>query len=140
MRAAFVRQLGVCVTLVAATLHARTTFGFEQAPLSLDALSMTRDRPLFSPTRQKPAPVNIVAVAPKPQTESLADRTPQYELAGIIAGSDAVTILLRDPKKNELVKVKSGDYVGDWQVLAMTNFSVRLQNGERNFDIRIFSE
>ena len=109
-------------------------------PFSLDALSATRDKPLFSPTRQRPPPASAIAAAPKPDEAPSVESTPQYELAGIIAGADTVVVLLRDPKKDELIKIRSGDRIGDWQVLAMSNYSVRLQNGERNIDIRIFSE
>lgn len=144
MRAVFAKRVRLCVMAAApaaaSILSIWPALGSDQVALSLDTLSATRDKPLFSPTRQRPPPVSAVVATPKPDETSIAESTTRYELVGIIAGADAVTILLRDPKKDELIKIRSGDHIGDWQVLAMSNYSVRLQNGERNVDIRIFSE
>ena|SRR5579871_4566231 len=143
MRAAAVsaicRRAAVGVVVVAALILVRQASA--EPPLSIDALSATREKPLFSPTRQKPSAVSSVVVAAAEQDEKPAiESDPQYELAGIIAGSDTVTVLLRDPKKNELLKVRSGDRIGKWEVVATSNYSVRLQSGQRNLDIQIFSE
>jgi hypothetical protein len=113
--------------------------GVERLP-SLEALSATRDKPLFSPTRQKPPEITAAVAMREPEDKPVAESTPQYELAGIIAGADEVMVLLRDPKRDELIKIRSGDRIGDWEVLAMSNYSVRLQNGQRKIDIQIFSQ
>jgi hypothetical protein len=143
MRAAPAKALLRCAHLIAAAsaplLIVWPARGIER-PLSLEALSATRDKPLFSPTRQKPPDLTAAAATPEPEDKPVVESTPQYELAGIIAGADVVTVLLRDPKNDQLIKIRSGARVGDWEVLAMSNYSVRLQNGPRKIDLHIFSE
>jgi hypothetical protein len=143
-RAPLVLLFTVLVTLWSVRLHAEeqsTNPSQSAVPwLSLDALSATRDRPLFAPNRHKPAPPSAVAtqassaiVAPQPQK-------PQFALVGIIVTSSETIVLLRDPSKPELVSVRSGDSLGHWQVLADSNYTAKLTDGKQQFTLQMFAE
>lgn len=119
------------------TSHAQDTSG-----LSLELLAATRDKPLFSPTRQRPPAQNIAVAANEPDDKQAAEENarPTYALVGIIAGAEAVVVLLRDSKKDQLIKVRSGDRVGSWLVSATSNYSVELTNGSKKLNLAIFAE
>jgi hypothetical protein len=79
----------------------------------LDALSATRDRPLFSPSRRLPTPppVAIVSQAPPPPPPP-----PNVTLFGIVMdGNEARAIVQTGPAK-QVQRVRVGDDVGGWKV------------------------
>jgi general secretion pathway protein N len=77
----------------------------------LDALSATRDRPLFSPSRHPPAPPPV-AIAPKAPPPS----PPNVTLFGVVMdGNEARAIVQAGPAK-QVRRVRVGDDVGGWKV------------------------
>jgi hypothetical protein len=117
------------------------SLGRNQATLTLETLSATREKPLFSPTRRKAVPPSVPAVTVAPDDLQVATRDEQqYALAGIIISSDETMVLLRNLKTSELLKVRSGDSVGGWRVSANSNYSVELQDGERKLELEMFAE
>ena len=130
------------VTMAALLLTAEPSRAQDSSKLSIESLSATRDKPLFSPTRQKPPVQSALVAAKEPDDKPATDENarPAYALVGIIAGADAVTVLLRDSKKDQLIKVRSGDRLGNWLVSATSNYSVQLQNGPRKLNLEIFAE
>jgi len=110
--------------------------------LSLDELAATREKPLFSPTRQRaPPPSSSATVAPPSDDSKQTTRDePQYALAGIITSPSETMVLLRDLKTSELVKIRSGDSLGSWKVSTNSNYSVELRNGERKFLLEMFAD
>jgi general secretion pathway protein N len=132
--------LAIVVAMIAlnASQHA---IARDSTTLSLDRLTATRDKPLFSPTRQKPPAVVAPAATPiSLQATEAKEAPPKYTLVGLIVGIDAVTVLLRDPNTDELVSVQSGDRVGSWQVVVTSAYSVQLSNGQRKLDLEMFAE
>jgi hypothetical protein len=60
------------------------SLGRNQATLTLETLSATREKPLFSPTRRKAVPPSVPAVTVAPDDLQVATRDEQqYALAGI---------------------------------------------------------
>jgi hypothetical protein len=112
--------------------------------LKLDALTATRDRPLFSPDRRKPAPLPPprVAVAPDPLASQLAEaqasQPPDLTLTGIITDPMGTIILLRRDS-SEVVTMRSGDSVGPWRVIVDSNSSVKLADGKKEFKLEMFT-
>jgi hypothetical protein len=110
--------------------------------LRLDVLTATRDRPLFTPTRRKPAPPPVLA-APNvavPQQESQAARGPQLALEGIIVDSSETLILLRDASTSESITIRPGEPIGKWHVFVESNYSVILKNGDEQLRLEMFAE
>ncbi len=81
------------------------------AQLSLDQLSATRDRPLFSPTRRPPAPPPVVVpVAPPPPPP------PNVALLAVVMDGDDARAVVRVGQEAKSVRVQIGDDIGGWKV------------------------
>jgi hypothetical protein len=79
---------------------------------SLDRLSATRDRPLFSPSRRPPAPPPPVehvpeAAAPPPP--------PDVTLFGIVVDGEGARAIVRSGAA-KIARVQIGDDIGGWKV------------------------
>jgi hypothetical protein len=105
--------------------------------LKIDDLSATRDRPLFALGRRKsaPAPTSPVAVS-----VDHGPPTPQFALMGIIIESTATFVLLRDLTRSESVTVRSGEKFGRWHLVADTDRTVKLRDGDEELELEIFAE
>jgi hypothetical protein len=78
---------------------------------SLDQLSATRDRPLFSPTRRPPAPPPvIVPTAPPPPPP------PALALLAVVMDGDDARAVVRVGQEAKTVRVQIGDDIGGWKV------------------------
>jgi hypothetical protein len=110
--------------------------------LHLDALSATRDKPLFAPSRRKPAPPTTVSPTPPVEVKKEVgySRKPQFVLTGIIASPSQVLALLRDTNTSESITVHSGETIGRWRVLVDTDHSVKLQDDSDEVELEIFDE
>lgn len=77
--------------------------------LPLASLKMTRERPIFSPTR-RPAPV----AAKSPPIQSASDGQPLLTLVGAIVGdSDGIAIFLDETTKG-IIRLKTGESHSGW--------------------------
>ncbi len=104
--------------------------------LRLESLSVTRDRPLFSPSRRR-APVQLTLPATNTGTSEPAG--PPFSLTGIIVSDSQTLVLLRDNATSELRTVRSGESVGHWHVLVDSNFAVKLKNGAEEIKLEMFA-
>ena len=131
----------VFVLLLSARLNAEELASSSAVPwLSLDSLSATRDRPLFAPNRRKPSPPRA-AVGPSPSAAvSQQPKKPEFALVGIIVTGSEKIILLRDTKTSELATIRSGESLGPWQIVADSNYTVKLTDGSREFTLQMFAE
>jgi type II secretory pathway component PulC len=95
------------------------------AQQSLDQLSATRDRPLFSPTRRPPAPPPIVVpVAPPPAPP------PDVALLGVVMDGDDARAVVRVGQEAKTIRVQIGDDIGGWKVGQIeARYLVLLLNG-----------
>jgi hypothetical protein len=77
----------------------------------LDALSATRDRPLFSPGRRPPAPppVAVVPQAPPPPP-------PSVTLFGVIMDGNEARAIVQAGAAKQVRRVRIGDDIDGWKV------------------------
>jgi hypothetical protein len=81
------------------------------ATFSLDRLSATRERPLFSPSRRPPVapPAPVAAALPPPPP-------PQLTLFGIVMDAEDARAIVKMEPANEIRRVRIGDDIGGWKV------------------------
>ena len=111
--------------------------------LKLEALSATRERPLFAPDRRKPSPPPVARAAPNPAESAVkvqVQQKPQLQLTGIVVSPAQTIVLLRNSVTSRSVKTHSGESVGPWRVLVDSNYTVILKNGRRAFKLEMFAE
>jgi general secretion pathway protein N len=137
--------LATLITTWSMLLHAEGQSSHQlHSTLKLDALSATRERPLFSPTRRRVTPPPAAAIQPAvvaPDVRQLmASKEPQLTLTGIIVGPDGTIVLLRDRSTSEFVAVRPGEAVGRWRVSVDSIYAVELRDGERAFKLEMFAE
>jgi hypothetical protein len=109
--------------------------------LQLDALSATRERPLFIPERRKLTPPSTaLSSSNEGKDEVRRPQRPQLVLTGIIVSSSQTIVVLHDPNTSESISVRSGDTVGPWRVLVDSDHSVKLQGDAAEFELNILAE
>jgi len=99
--------------------------------ITLEQLSATRDRPIFSPSRRPPpAAVPVTAVAsPSVQAPKRPER-PQLSLVGtIMSGDDGFAIFVDQTTKTPL-RIRIGGAHQGWMLRQVEARSATLQNGE----------
>jgi hypothetical protein len=77
----------------------------------LDRFSVTRDRPLFSPTRRPPAPPPVVVAAPPPPPPP-----PNVVLLGVVMDGESALAIVRAGQTQKDLRVGIGDDIGGWKV------------------------
>jgi hypothetical protein len=77
----------------------------------LDRLSATRERPLFSPTRQPPPPPPVIPDRGPPILPP-----PNVALLGVIMDGEDASALVRAGPAAKLSRVRIGDDLGGWKV------------------------
>jgi general secretion pathway protein N len=119
---------------------ARPTLANPIAALSLEQLSATRERPLFSPARRMPSaptpapPPPPVAVAPAPPPPA-----PSLALFGIVADEDGARALVRAGGSPEILRLRVGDTIESWTVAEIGRTEVVLRLGDRTETIGLFA-
>jgi general secretion pathway protein N len=78
----------------------------------LDRFSVTRDRPLFSPTRRPPAPPPAAAAAaPAPPPPP-----PDVLLLGVVVDGEDANAVVRTSADAKIRRLRIGDEIGGWKV------------------------
>lgn len=103
--------------------------------IPLGALTATRDRPLFTPTRRPPPPVMPNApVAVMPASPDAPSPAPEVRVALILIGTVANATdgmaLFTDPNTREVVRLRLGDVVAGWTLDAVRNREVTFRKGD----------
>ena len=98
----------------------------------LQALSATRDRPIFSPSRRPPSsPAVAEAPPPAPLTSTKSrepDRPALSILGTVVGGSDSIGVFIEDANKN-VVRLHAGqDYAG-WVLRAIGRREAKFEKG-----------
>jgi hypothetical protein len=106
---------------------------------SIDSLSATRERPLFSPTRRPPV---RPAAAPAPLVRR-ADPAPPPSppgvvLLGVVIGADTARAFVRSEPPDKTLRVGIGDDIGGWKVSQIERRELVLSLGERSATFKIF--
>jgi general secretion pathway protein N len=102
--------------------------------IPLSALTVTRERPLFSASRRPPQPAVVAlpseqaAVPPPPPAEP--DR-PALALIGVVVGeSDAIAVFL-DRASQKIVRLRQGDSRAGWQLSSVQGREVTFKKADR---------
>jgi general secretion pathway protein N len=99
-------------------------------PLSL--LSVTRERPIFSPSRRPPPPVVVgtpyVAPAAPPPPPPAGPVRPQLALVGTVANETEGIGIFVDQATNKIVRLRLGEDHAGWILRAVRAREVVLQN------------
>ena len=79
--------------------------------IPLKALSVTRERPVFSPSRRPPPPVVVAVpyVAPPPPPKPVEPERPPLSLVGTITGKDGSLGIFLDQATNSVVRLKTAN-------------------------------
>jgi general secretion pathway protein N len=106
------------------------------AAQSLDQLSSTLDRPLFSPTRRGPVPSPVTqAVAP-----SAPQAPPTLTLVGVAMDSEHARALIRTDRDKKILRAQIGDDIDGWKVSQIEGQKVVLSLGERFVTLTLFDK
>lgn len=100
--------------------------------IPLSRLNATRDRPLFSPTRQPPAVAVVAKPAPAPAApppKPAEPATPQLSLLGTIAGGGKKIGLFMDSTNKAVVRLNAGENHRGWTLRAVSPREVELARG-----------
>ena len=89
--------------------------------IPLRALSATRERPLFSPSRRPPAPVIAVAPAPAARPAPIAagpaaPEPPPLALVGTVVGAQKRIAILFNLTTRQVTHVREGEEESGWRV------------------------
>jgi hypothetical protein len=84
------------------------------ASQSLESLSATRERPLFSPTRRPPPPPPVIVQGPPPPPPP--PPAPDVALFGIVMDGENARAIIRPGPGAKVTRVGIGDDVGGWKV------------------------
>ena len=101
----------------------------------LSALTATRERPLFTPSRRAPAPAVAGPVAaapalPPPPPPAEPDR-PQLVLVGAIAnGSEGIAVFL-DQATNNVIRLRTGQDHSGWVLRSVKGREATLQKDQQ---------
>jgi general secretion pathway protein N len=99
----------------------------------LSSLTVTRERPIFSPSRRPPLPVVLpvsVAPPPLPQAPALPQRPP-LELVGTVASDAEGIAVFIDQTTKATVKLKLNEQYTGWILQSVHGREVTLQKGEQ---------
>jgi general secretion pathway protein N len=103
--------------------------------VSLKSLSLTRDRPIFSPSRRPPAPVVVAApyvppVVPPPPKPEEPDH-PLLTLVGTVVGETEAIGVFLDQAANNVIRLRTGqDYTG-WILRSVQARETMFEKGRR---------
>jgi hypothetical protein len=96
-------------------------------------LSVTRDRPIFSPSRRPPPPAvaNVPNVEPTPAPPPNASGPihPQLSLVGTVASDKEGIGVFLDRATNNIVRLRTGEGHDGWILRLVRVREVTLQNG-----------
>lgn len=104
----------------------------------LAALSVTRERPLFSPGRRPPPPPEVAEAEPPPPPPPKPPADPPFELAGIVAGGDLNVAMLRNRDTQAIQRAKAGEQFDGWTLAEIGQRYVVLQQEDRSVRLAMF--
>jgi hypothetical protein len=102
---------------------------------SLDRLSATRERPLFSPSRRAPAP----PPPPPPRPPPPPPEPPNVTLVGIVMDAGEARAIVQSGPTNEVRRVRIGDEIGGWKVAQIESRRLVLKLDSRLATFSMFS-
>jgi hypothetical protein len=102
--------------------------------IPLSALSATRNRPLFTPSRRPPAPVVAnapapVAARPPPPPPPAVPEHPNLVLVGTVASENDSVAVFIDNATHDAVRLRTGEGHSGWVLQSVDRRTATLQRG-----------
>jgi hypothetical protein len=108
------------------------------AAQSMEGLSATVDRPLFSPSRRAPAPPPVPAAqAPAPPPPPAPP--PNVVLVGIVMDGESARAVIRAGADKKILRARIGDDVGGWKVSQIEGRKLVLSLDDRLATFTLFN-
>jgi len=103
--------------------------------IPLSALTATRERPLFLPSRRAPAPViantPVAAAPPPPPPSAPVEEQPPLTLVGAIASETEGFAVFLDQTTNSVIRLKTGQDHSGWVLQSVKGREATLQKDRR---------
>jgi hypothetical protein len=103
--------------------------------IPLSALTATRTRPLFTPSRRAPAPVvasvPVAAQRPPPPPPAVPQH-PNLTLVGTVAGQNEGVAVFIDTATRDMVRLRTGEGHQGWILQSIERRAATLQKGEQS--------
>jgi hypothetical protein len=102
--------------------------------IPLSALTATRTRPLFTPSRRPPAPIvaSVPVAAPRPPPPPTAvPQHPNLTLVGTVAGENEGVAVFIDTTTRDTVRLRTGEGHSGWILQSIERRTATLQRGEQ---------
>lgn len=99
--------------------------------ISLDQLSSTRQRPLFSPTRRPLPAVAVAPVAAAPIPITPPPERPQLTLVGTVVGEQDGIGVFVEQSTQKVFRLKIGEAYEGWSLRSMRRRAVELEKNGR---------
>ncbi len=99
----------------------------------LSSLMVTRERPIFSPSRRPPSPpavLPVVQVRPPPPRPREPER-PQLSLVGTVAGDAEGIAIFIDQTTGNIIRLKTGEGHIGWTLSSVQGRMVTLQKNQQ---------
>jgi general secretion pathway protein N len=106
--------------------------------IPVSALSATRDRPIFSPTRRPPAPPSEPMPAAEPPTPPPAEpEQPLLTLVGTATGeTDNIAVVIDQSTKN-LVRLHIGEAASGWYLRSIDSRAMTVEKDNRRVTLTL---
>ena len=95
--------------------------------IPLDSLNVTRERPLFSPSRRPPA-IELASVPSRPVPVVEPPQPPSLSLVGAISGKHDGIAIFRNEATKGILRLKVGESHLGWTLREVTKREATLQN------------
>ncbi len=95
--------------------------------IPLSKLTMTRDRPIFSPSRRPPPPpAPLIIAKPVEPTKSAAPEQPPFILVGTVAGGDSGIAIFVEQSTENTVRLRVNESHQGWTLRSIQGREVTL--------------
>jgi len=108
--------------------------------IPLGSLSITRDRPIFTPSRRPPAPAVIVAppvFQPKIVVRPAEPEHPNLALIGTVVGDTEGIGVFLDQATHNFIRIKTGEGHAGWILKSIKAREVTLEKGQQTETLRL---
>lgn len=109
--------------------------------IPLSALTATRDRPLFLPSRRPPAPAvagtPVIVAPPPPMAGPAAEEQPPLTLVGAVANEHEGIAVFLDQATNNVIRLKTGQDHSGWVLRSVRGREAVLQKDQRTLTLAL---
>ena len=117
-----------------ASADVTTPLGNVVLAVPLSKLTMTRDRPIFSPSRRPPPPPAMMPVIAKPveRAKPAEPENPPLVLVGTVVGEDSGIAVLVEQATENVVKLRVNESHQGWTLRSIQGREVTFENDRKS--------